>query len=125
MFGRSKRASIYSMASFKAPVIAQQKKIIDVVPTISPSVERPEERAEVTKIDKAEKIVELQKEDKKVIAKENQNNKILKISNFESVKQEFLQVKNKSLYIKKNKKMIKSLKDSEQKEFILLAKEHL
>ena len=46
------------------------------------------------------------------------------INDFEKLKNKFLNVKNKSLFIKKNKDKIKSLIADEQKQFIQMAKSY-
>ena len=77
---------------------------------------KPEDRLErdVKKVEKEEPIEKKQKEQK-----EHKD-----INNFETLKNKFLNVKNKSLFIKRNKDKIKSLINEEQKEFIKIAKSY-
>jgi hypothetical protein len=46
------------------------------------------------------------------------------LNSFETLKNRFLNVKNKSLFIKRNKDKIKSLVQDEQRQFIQIAKSH-
>ena len=69
--------------------------------------------------EKVEEIVE------PVKLKENKENKEHQdINDFEKLKNKFLNVKNKSLFIKRNKDKIKSLIAEEQKQFIHIAKNY-
>lgn len=121
MFNR--RRNRISMADFAPKPVQQVELIIK-----DDLIDRPTIKAENTtrlKIDKQEKMQELREANEIQDKDEIKNNSVFKSENFDSLKVKFLTIKNKSLFIKRNKNVIKSLPVEEQKNFILLAKEHL
>lgn len=126
MLGARQKRGNFSMANFmkSSKPIEPQAEVPTHNPPL-PSTIESEKNAFSSKIDKLEFIQRLQKEDKKEEVKQVKKDKVFKPTTFESVKSSFLLSKNKSLFIKRKREMIKSLPDSEQKEFILLARQHL
>lgn len=80
----------------------------------------PEDRLEKDS-QKIEK--EKPKEEQKKVGNKNQKEH-KDINSFETLKNKFLNVKNKSLFIKRNRDKIKSLISDEQKQFIQMARSH-
>lgn len=82
---------------------------------------KPEDRLEkdAKKVEKEEIKEEPKKCNKKCDNKEHKD-----MNNFETLKNKFLNIKNKPLFIKRNKDKIKSLIAEEQKEFIKIAKSY-
>ena len=120
--GRRRNFGIVS-DNFKKPEMLDPETMTHNPP--APSTIQSEKNAFSSKIDKLEMIERLQKEDKKTEQKQVKKDAVFKPKPFESVKSEFLLAKNKPLFLKKKREMIKSLPVGEQKEFILLARQHL
>lgn len=82
-----------------------------------------DEKLEDKKLEIIEEIVEPVVEFKEKIEKK-ENKEHQDINDFQKIKNKFLNVKNKSAFIKRNKDKIKSLIPSDQKQFIHLAKSY-
>tara|TARA_R110000787_G_scaffold235877_1_gene342577 strand:- start:2472 stop:2843 length:372 start_codon:yes stop_codon:yes gene_type:complete len=94
------------------PVVELEKKVEKVVEKSFERMLSPEPE------DRLEKDAKIVKRDEP----KDEEEKLL--DNLESLKTKFLNVKNKSLFIKKNKEKIKNLSADHQREFINLAKEY-
>ncbi len=123
----NKRRARFTMADFQ-PVALPGGSTFDESKGRDVLIDRPTIQRENTKrlkIDKQETIKEFRDINEIEDKEADKKNAVLKVENFDSLKSKFLTMKNKALFIKRNKNVIKSLKPDHQKEFILLAKEHL
>lgn len=121
MFNR--RRARLSMADFVQPSPIQAPEVVVDVLIDRPTIQR--ENTKRLKIDKQEEMHNLREANEIMDKDEIKKNSVLKVENFDSLKQKFMIHKNKSLFIQRNKNVIKSLPVAEQRDFILLAKEHL
>mgnify|MGYP006928232919 CR=1 FL=1 len=106
-----------SMNDFKKSI--EEEKVIE--PSIFKNSELEKESYKLDRHDNIDKVVMVKKEN---IRRENiETNKLKQDRNdFETIKSQFLNHKNKPLYIQKNKHIIKNLDSNDQKTFIELAK---
>lgn len=130
MFNR--RRNQFSMANFRLnnPTITEKpadeptRVVVELKrPTVVPDLVIKDKIP--TNHDNQVKIQELRVEDHKDDLQRAKSVAVFQPEGFESLKSKFLQFKNKALFIKRNKNLIKSLKNEDQRKFILLAREHL
>ncbi len=104
----------YSMDFYKHEIEQMQIKPEQELEEVKKPVEEPKKEVEEVH-HPCDMKKQIKKQDKP--KKEHQQ-----INSLETLKNNFLNVKNKSLFIKRNKDKIKSLISEEQKEFIQIAK---
>lgn len=105
--------SMYDLSQYIQPPIldAPKREVVEKVEEIKEEMElKPESRLE-----KDQEEIDEKEEEAEIIKEEPMND-------FENLKVKLLNVKNKPLFIKRNKDKIKSLEPDEQREFLKIAK---